>query len=513
MPGNQAAIVLQDRSSGWLDIRAAWIISAVSLLWGIALITNFDFNLIESEKFALVYNDMAQRLLRLDMTIDPNLITYEGFLREGRTYTYFGIFPALVRVPAILAGAGTYPLARISCLTALWIISFTTVRTTQAVFGAGSPARGGQRWAAAAIIGAGFSGPVVFALAAASVWHEIIAWAAAGTAIFNWVVVRRVCRGRQLRPLDFNLLALAAGCVLLTRVTCGLPLYAGLGLLLAWPAIAALPAEGVRRSLAVLVRSLRQGATAIVISLAFVALEAAVNQGRWGSPFTPVPMQYYGSMIRDTGDRLARFMRHGSLDVVRIPFAAMYYGLGIKLEALSAAAADRFDGIEGPRTIGILCAPWMFVCAAFGVRALLSAPDRRGPLLPLAIANAIGLLLALAVPWLSLRYTFDGWGFLVLFAATGAAWLARREDRRPGLKWTVGVWPGRMAIMAALTGVLLSHATLLRYKINYYGTAPATRFWLSQQLQPLFCSNAPVRTELKPGLDLPLVTPSCPPLW
>ena len=83
--------VLPDHTVNSRGFREALALSLVSLLWSTALITNFGFDLISPEKFGMVFNDMAQRLLRGDMTIDSHLIDFEAFVRDGRTYTYFGI--------------------------------------------------------------------------------------------------------------------------------------------------------------------------------------------------------------------------------------------------------------------------------------------------------------------------------------------------------------------------------------------------------------------------------------
>ncbi|HLY89345.1 MAG TPA: hypothetical protein VKQ27_10195, partial [Acetobacteraceae bacterium] len=62
-------------------------------------------------------------------------------------------------------------------------------------------------------------------------------------------------------------------------------------------------------------------------------------------------------------------------------------------------------------------------------------------------------------------------------------------------------------------GILMSHLTLLRYKINAWSTAPAIRYSLSAHIQPLLCPHAKLTTNVKLNDSTPLVTASCPPLW
>jgi hypothetical protein len=500
----------------WLGFRLALTLSLISLLWSTALITNFSFELIGPEKLGLVFNDMASRLLHLDWTIDPDLISFEAFVRDGRTYTYFGIFPALLRMPAIVFGWGAYPLARLSCLLALWTVTFATLRMTQFALGSTLRTPAARRLAAAALLGSSFSGPVIYVLASASIYHEAIFWAGAFTAIFNAVAVRGLSTGRLLSTKILTLLALVAGCALLTRLTAGIVLYGGLALLLAWPTVSAFAQDGPRSGTHKFLTALRQAPPALVIMAAFCAAQAIVNYGRWGSPYIGFPLQYYRQAILDPrrDERLASFARHGALDFVRIPFAALHYGFGLKVDVLfPSILIEHFDGIEGPRLAAVLCVPWMIVCAAVALWSICRHSKLFSPIVPLILANGFGFLVMLSIPWLCLRYTFDGWGFVSLAAALGTKSLAHRADSLGGTAGAATRRVGQAAIIMTVFGILVSDATLLRYKINYSGTAPAVRYWLSAKIQPMLCPNAPLTPNLRLTDFMPLVTPRCPPLW
>jgi hypothetical protein len=490
--------------------------SLVALVWYVALITNFSFSLVGPEKLGLVYNDMARRLLHLDWTIDPDLISFEAFVYEGRTYTYFGIFPALLRLPAIMAGLGGYTLARISCLLALWMVTFATLRMTQFALGPAFHTLTARRLAGVALLGVSFSGPVIYLLASASIYHEAIFWAAAFTAVFNGIVVRSVITARPLGSKDLALLAFVAGCGLLTRLTPGFALYLGLALIMVLPIATALAEAGWRSAMFEFDKAIRRWPAALVVTMAFAAIQGVVNYGRWGSPFVSVPLQYYQQYLVDPQfhKQFAAYLRHGPIDAVRIPLAAIHYGFGVKVDVLfSGTFAEHFAGVEGPRVAAFLCAPWVMVCAAAGLYWVCSRPNRSTALAPLALANAVGFLMMLAVPWLCLRYTFDGWGFLSLMAALGTGWLVRCADKFDDAVRTRARWFSRTAIVMTIIGVIVSHATLLRYKINYSGTTPAVRYWLSKEIQPHLCPSARLRSNVKLTDFIPLATPSCPPLW
>ncbi|HLY89413.1 MAG TPA: hypothetical protein VKQ27_10545, partial [Acetobacteraceae bacterium] len=88
-----------------------------------------------------------------------------------------------------------------------------------------------------------------------------------------------------------------------------------------------------------------------------------------------------------------------------------------------------------------------------------------------------------------------------------------RARTQPEISQARGVWVARMAIAVTLLGVVMSHAVLLRYKINFSGTRPEVRYWLSQKIQPLLCPRARLTPDVKLDNFIPLVTPNCPPLW
>jgi len=66
------------------------------------------FNLFKPPELAargMVFNSMLEHLLHGEFDVDPAAIAFEGSLRDGKTYTYFGIIPALLRLPLLPTGA------------------------------------------------------------------------------------------------------------------------------------------------------------------------------------------------------------------------------------------------------------------------------------------------------------------------------------------------------------------------------------------------------------------------
>jgi hypothetical protein len=65
-------------------------------------------------------DNMLVHLLHGEVTVDREAIDFEAFTHDGKTYAYFGVFPALLRLPALpFVDVAQVPLARLSCLTAV----------------------------------------------------------------------------------------------------------------------------------------------------------------------------------------------------------------------------------------------------------------------------------------------------------------------------------------------------------------------------------------------------------
>lgn len=491
------------RVAWWLRLRAAVLLSGLYGLWAWSLLTNFTLRAAGPEKLQRVFPDMARRILSWDFSISPDVIEFEAFVRDGVSYTYYGIFPALLRMPFILSGFDTLNGARLSCLTALVLTVFAYLRLVQVAL-VGTNAR---LLTAAALLSMVLTGPQIFVLASASLYHELIFWSAALTALFQLIAVTRWTRGEPIAGRDFSVLAVLAGLCLLCRVTDGAGLYAALllmlihGLVQRWRAL-----PSGRRLQTVMARPgwLVMLFAAGCVSLVFVGIQGYLNLKHWGDPFAASPYQYQTLFLNDVVAS-ARFERLGLFSWVRVALSSAYYATGIKLEHFAPTLlVDYYGGIEGPRAVIPLTAPLLFLMAAVGLWQLVRRPA--ATLVPglTAAGVLVGVLLMLGFHAICLRYAFDGWGLLILVAAVGLRPLAM--SGRPRL---VGL--GAIALLGI--GIAGSHVTLLRYKIVYSGTDPAVRYTLSRALQPILCPRAPIDPRVKLTDFNPLVTPSCPPLW
>jgi hypothetical protein len=81
-------------------VRAA-LLAFVAGIYYFALMSEFEFDFHLDQGRGLEFNDMLLRMLRGDFTIDPAIIGLEALVANGNTYTYLGVFPAVIRLPLL----------------------------------------------------------------------------------------------------------------------------------------------------------------------------------------------------------------------------------------------------------------------------------------------------------------------------------------------------------------------------------------------------------------------------
>src|SRR5262245_22298474 len=68
------------------------------------LLSNGTFQLFAPEILDKAFDNMLVQLLRGEFRVDRAAIGYEAFTRDDKTYGYFGIFPAVLYMPAGIQG-------------------------------------------------------------------------------------------------------------------------------------------------------------------------------------------------------------------------------------------------------------------------------------------------------------------------------------------------------------------------------------------------------------------------
>lgn len=426
----------------WL---AALIIAGLFVYYTF-LLTSGHFDLFTpGDTVDLTFNSMARHLLAGRFDVDSTVVGLEGFRRGGHVYAYWGIWPALIRMPLVLFQRTTW--LDVTGLSMVIAVTFGAAMKLLAV---------GEIWSE--------TGPVVgsdlalcIALSGAQIeflrpriYDEVCVWATAFGAVFVYCAVRGLKRNEWSHGL-LGTMAVAAGLSLLTRVSVAVGLYAGLGLLLAWFAV-----KRDRRWLAPL-----------LILAAFAVLTALVNYARWGHPLTFANYDLHIGNVEDFPDRLPRAHQTGLFNLVRVPFGLMYYFVPVWVLQLPSGqylfesfSRHWMDATELPPSSFLLTDPLLILIGLAGLvwwfrKQRWPRWDQAAILLGLA-APCVLMLSAISMNY---RYRLDFYPFIEALAFIALLAI-------PPMK---AAPPKRLRLVLGpllIVSILASHAALLLYKIS-----------------------------------------------
>jgi hypothetical protein len=417
-------------------------------------------------RYDLVFNSMIEYMSHGRFDVDPDVILQEGFTRDGRTYAYFGIFPALLRLPILLAtGLRTVDYTVISCAIAATIAA---VAKLGAVFQAGQ-SMGDVAYKTRVLLFAMamviFGGSQVQFLRP-SVYQESIFWASAIAAVFVLLAFRWCVDVSARKPGHVTAMAVLAGLCLLTRVSTSIGLYAACATIMLPKAIAA-------------TRRIGSGASIVLPSLIlvfFAGICGYINYARWGSPLTFQDYRYYDILpVNDpTFDVL---INQGYFNIKRIPFALSYFFfpvwaiIGSDGHFLFRALQDRlYYTVEAPPVtffasdlllcfLCVLGIAWLSRRLPVGVNR--PGVDRRVARMIAVCLLIPGVLILMAIA-VTFRYRMEFYPFFEFLALFGLFGLRAKIAARPRL------FTGVCAAMLAISTVS-AHGFLLAYKIVPWG--------------------------------------------
>lgn len=380
----------------------AWLL--VVIVFHALVVTGGTFDFFGPPAFGgFIFNDMLLRLLDGRLDLSPAVLNDEAFVRDGRSYAYFGIMPALVRLPLLpFVDLQTVQVGRLSCFLA-GVVAYP------ALAWAVMAAAGDRRLAWPFLVAVGLSGPGLYLGLRPLVFHEAILWAWAWAAVFLAAAAQALFRDHsRFRPAVLALMGAAAGACLHSRVSTGAGLYVAFSLV--WGL------EVLRQ------RRLSRGLLlAGLVAAAGVAVAMAVNQGRWGTPFS------FGDLTLQVNlggqDRIMGIARQGAFGLWRLGTGISYYLLPTwTITGVSPALEDMFSreywSVDGPATSQVLLEPFLFALAGLGVKALWHRPDRI-PVLALASGLAIPIALIMTFLFLAFRYRAEFFPLLLLLALVG----------------------------------------------------------------------------------------------
>jgi len=439
-----------------------------------------------------VFDNMLVHLLRGEFTVDRDAIDYEAVTRNGSTYTYFGVFPAILRLLAMpFVDIAHAELARLSCLMAVVIFVVLQLRMLLIVHYS-LPARSRMPGLFTVMVAATvLSGPQLYILGSAWVYHEPILWGAVLAAAFNLIVIRTALSGGDLRTSDLASLAALAGLAINTRAPIGAALYLGTVLLIAWAAWSRharertewrWPASGevLVRAVSALARDPRISLPVLLLGLLAVAA-GIVNFGRWGNPFA-FGGNDYTYWAQRQANVIAAVSDYGQFNLDRIGIGVLYYATGIPYILKSVPPFAEFlrsAVIEAPPLTPLLTNPLTVILAGGGLYRLWCRPDlqpRSLAMLRIAlIGHASAVVLILTYFNFAMRYRFDLAPFMTLAAFVGYRSLSMTAA---GFS---GTWRRRILIASVgvcVLGILGSHYVLLVHKVWSIGVPITVRLAL-----------------------------------
>jgi hypothetical protein len=363
-----------------------------------------------------------------------------------------------------------------SCLAAVCLAAMAKIRSLLLIR-KHSASSSASQWAIGLMLAYVVLGGSAVAYLRASIYQEVVFWAAAFGAVFVYFAVK----GAVLRQYTGNTLAwmaLMAGLALLTRVSTGIGMYLALVLLLIVLAVeeARTEPDGRQPLLSRIFHTLVSRRVLIPVGILAVLLIATgtVNFYRWGNPTTFADHRLY-LLNAQYPDRMPRTRLYGYFNLARIPFGLGYFFLPLWV-LRGGDGRLLFEGIQTRLMDAVELPPGSFfltdllpicfivflACALWSRRSQVLHPMSRW------IALAAGLLAPcyLMITAISMNYRYrmefypeiDLLAFLGLYAVVSDGALLAGFNRRR-----------RWMLASALVSVAAAFVAMILYKLSDFG--------------------------------------------
>ena len=445
-------------------MMTAGLISFAIVIYATALFgAQFMPAAVPSPNLNLTFNSMAAHLLAGRYDVDPAIVGYEGFAVNGTVVAYWGVLPAVLRLPLMLfSGGHSWDFTALSCLAAVCCAAVAKIKTIRLIF---------RRFDSHAVIGNGmflllywsvvvtilFSGPQIEFLKP-SIYQEVCFWSGALAAIFAYWGVGGLVHGRFVMS-TLCALAITAGLALLTRVSTGVGLYAACGLLFAVLAVTRQP-HALRARLVL----------PLSLLALFLGIAAWINYRRWGNPLIFADYHRY-IMNVEHPEWLTTLATYGLFNLARIPLGFCFYFVPMVFPPasggwfLQSGQAPLLDFAELPPSSFFLTDPLLIGLTLYGCRAIFGRTDRsvvdRTQSLSIALGLCTSGLLMLCAISMSHRYRIDFYPFIEFGAFIGLIHLLNRKV--PLHRAT-----GNFIIGAAATSIGASFLVLALYRLSHW---------------------------------------------
>jgi hypothetical protein len=173
------------------------------------------FKLFYPETFSNFYDHQAASLLQGRLDVPDEAISGEAFIVDGKRYGYFGITPALLRLPLIIFGVHFGELTRAFMIVYFAITlagCYSLLRTLYQLSGRGDQPP--SAWATLCLVGGAGAGSTLYYLGSrAYVYHEAILCGIMFAVLACWMALRHFAAPRSrawILALSFGILSVHA---------------------------------------------------------------------------------------------------------------------------------------------------------------------------------------------------------------------------------------------------------------------------------------------------------------
>lgn len=404
-----------------------------AFLMHIAFICYGTGNLFYNELHGNAFDSLGDSLLRGEVTVSPDTIDGEAFTVNGKTYMYFGPFPALLRIiPNLLFPHLEGKWSRISCLFADFLAMAAFILIILLSIHINSNLNTSQRrWLFFfSFLGFSIGSPLLFLMSCGYIYHESIIWGLSWSlwAIYFLLVI--------ILKNNWSLYVLAcfsfcSGAALLSRAPFGLPLFIIILFLAVVFFLRYSFSEGgsnLKHKIGNVLRTPSSIKFKIFLGLICLMAPAGVagvfygwyNYMRFGSPFMFQPFCYYeSSSFLDDLTKLG-----GALNFARVPISLQnYFGINLRnftdIAPFVKMAAPYnlnpklyFDYKEWIVPLTIAC-PWLLIGSFCGLFYLFFT--KKGFWLQKSFCFILGMqgLVIVTYFFITHRYTLDFFPFLI----------------------------------------------------------------------------------------------------
>ena len=425
-------VYLQPMSNGegrWAAREAStaqWLLSLTTLgfvlsVHAAVLTDGFRVSLFTPDGPSQFFDATADALLEGRVDVDPYHIGREAFLFGDRTYGYFGVTPALLRMPlhALVPGLwGHWERGMILLAVCVTVLAAASLAATAR--GVVSSAAGGAARALFLLM-VGLGSTTLFLSSRPNVYHEATAWGTALTLAGLAVLARWL---HEPTPLGAAAICVLCSAALHARMVVGFGLLVAVGIVVALQWL-----RGVGRFQVGGARApFMQTATLVLGLVVACGSYAALNYAKFGM-LASLPLAKH---LQSSPERLAR-TGHKVLSLGNVPANVYDYLMPWNVRGSAEDAAVRAVPAESLVTtpgmdydwrepvISLSAAsPALFLLAALGLFALLGRDRGQRALLgfwPLVIGSAASGAGTLLYSGITQRYGHDLLSVLVVLGA------------------------------------------------------------------------------------------------